>query len=75
MDSIKLVLSNKQFWALLVILINELQKYLLPDIPETLWSAGIGLFLFVMTVMFVQEVRAVRASRAAMKAQSDFKTP
>lgn len=71
MDVIKLVFGNREFWTLLVLFLAEIKKYVLPDFPDPIWTSGVALFLFVVTVLFVKDKLAERKDAKLVKATAE----
>lgn len=62
MDTVKLIVSNEKFWALIFLLVSQLKDYFLPTFPDPIWTTIIAIISLVVTIAFVKEVKGERAA-------------
>jgi hypothetical protein len=65
MSVLKLVLTNSKFWGALLILVNAVLYYFVPNFPKEIWASFDALVSVTLSVMLVGDVRKDQREIAA----------
>lgn len=67
MDTLKLIVSNERFWALIFLLVSQIKDRFLPGFPADIWTTLVAILALVVSIVFVKQVIAERKEAKELK--------